>query len=103
MKVQWSLIFGLAAALIIAVFAVINVEAVKVNYLFGVAEWPLILVILGSVLMGGIIIGGVGMVRIYKLQLELKRLRQDKRTIIEVDNVIEASEAREVQQADELK
>jgi len=98
MKVQWGLIFGLIAALIIAIFAVINVEPVKVNYLFGVAEWPLVLIILGSVLMGGIVVGGVGIVRMYKLQLELKRLREEKRTIVEVDNVIETPVEVEEQQ-----
>ncbi|WP_100406586.1 LapA family protein [Bacillus solitudinis] len=75
MKGQWGLIGGILAAIIIAVFAVINVEAVRVNYLFGVAEWPLILVILGSVFMGAIIAGALSMVRIYQLQSEVKRLR----------------------------
>lgn len=75
MRGQWSLIFGLLAALIIAVFAVINVEPVRVNYLFGTANWPLILVILGSVLMGGIIVGAVGMVKVYQLQQHIKRLK----------------------------
>jgi len=69
-----------------------------VNYLFGVAEWPLVLIILGSVLMGGIVVGGVGIVRMYKLQLELKRLREEKRTIVEVDNVIETPVEVEEQQ-----
>ncbi|MET3507452.1 LapA family protein [Halalkalibacter oceani] len=75
MKGQTGLIFGLLAAIIIAVFAVINVDRVRVNYLFGTAEWPLILVILGSVFMGAIIAGALGMVRIYRLQAELRRLR----------------------------
>ncbi|MCM3762278.1 lipopolysaccharide assembly protein LapA domain-containing protein [Alkalihalobacillus oceani] len=75
MKGQSGLIFGLLAAIIIAVFAVINVDGVRVNYLFGTAEWPLILVILGSVFMGAIIAGALGMVRIYRLQAELRRLR----------------------------
>ncbi|MDT8861538.1 lipopolysaccharide assembly protein LapA domain-containing protein [Alkalihalobacillus sp. MEB130] len=75
MRGQWSLILGLVAAVVIAIFAVINVEAVRVNYMFGVAEWPLILVILGSVLMGAIIVGAVGMLKIYQLQAEIKRLK----------------------------
>ncbi|WP_216829112.1 LapA family protein [Alkalihalobacterium elongatum] len=78
MRGQWGLILGIIAALIIAIFAVINVEAVRVNYLFGTAEWPLILIIIGSVLMGGIIVGAVGMVRVYQLQQEIKRLKQTK-------------------------
>ncbi|WP_332694252.1 LapA family protein [Halalkalibacter lacteus] len=75
MRGQWSLILGLIAAVIIAIFAVINVEVIRVNYLFGTAEWPLILVILGSVLMGAIIVGAVGMLKIYQLQAEVKRLK----------------------------
>ncbi|MBU8905510.1 LapA family protein [Desertibacillus haloalkaliphilus] len=74
MRGQWSLILGLIAALVIAVFAVINVDAVRVNYVFGTAEWPLILVIIGSVLMGGVIVGSVGLVKVYQLQQEIKRL-----------------------------
>ncbi|MDE5415032.1 LapA family protein [Alkalihalobacterium chitinilyticum] len=76
MRGQWGFILGIIAALIIAIFAVINVEAVRVNYLFGTADWPLILVIIGSVLMGGIIVGAVGMVKVYQLQQEIKRLKQ---------------------------
>ncbi|WP_078552672.1 LapA family protein [Bacillus alkalicellulosilyticus] len=77
MRGQWSLIFGFIAALIIAVFAVINVEAVQVNYVFGTAAIPLILIILGSVLMGGVIVGAVGMVKVYQLQQQIKRLNQN--------------------------
>ena len=38
--------------IIIAVFATFNVEKVPINYVFGETHWPLILVILGSVLAG---------------------------------------------------
>lgn len=75
MKGQWGLILGLLAALIIAIFAVINVDAVQVNYLFGTAEWPLILVILGSVLMGSVMAGGLAIVRVFQLQQEVRRLK----------------------------
>ncbi|WP_088102618.1 LapA family protein [Halalkalibacter urbisdiaboli] len=78
MRGQWGLILGLIAAIIISIFAIINVDAVRVNYLFGVAEWPLILVILGSVLMGAIIAGALGMVRFYQLKAEIRRLKMVK-------------------------
>ncbi|KHF41994.1 LapA family protein [Halalkalibacter okhensis] len=78
MRGQWSLILGIIAAVIIAIFAVINVDSVRVNYMFGTAEWPLILVILGSVLMGAIIVGAVGMVKVYRLQAEIKRLKHSQ-------------------------
>jgi lipopolysaccharide assembly protein A len=77
MKFQWTLLLGISFALIVAVFAVINVDSVTVNYLFGQAEWPLILVILGSVLMGGMIIGSVGLFRLYVVQRKVKALEKE--------------------------
>ncbi|XXM73610.1 LapA family protein [Lysinibacillus sphaericus] len=77
MKFQWTLLLGIIFALIVAVFAVINVDPVTVNYLFGQAEWPLILVILGSVLMGGIIVGSVGLFRLYVVQRKVKALEKE--------------------------
>ncbi|MGM0844117.1 MAG: LapA family protein [Bacillota bacterium] len=77
MKIQWSLILGLIFALIVAVFAVINVDPVRVNYLFGEAQWPLILVIISSVLMGGLIVGSVGLFRLYVVQRKLKALEKE--------------------------
>lgn len=77
MKFQWNLILGLIFALIVAIFAVINVDPVRVNYLFGEAEWPLILVIIGSVLMGGLIVGSVGLFRLFVVQRKVKALQKE--------------------------
>lgn len=74
MKIQWSLILALIFALITAVFAVINVDPVRVNLLFGSVSLPLILLILGSTLLGGIIVGSFGIYRGYRLQREVKGL-----------------------------
>jgi putative membrane protein len=76
MKGQWTLIIALVFALIVAVFAVINVDPVRVDYLFGEASWPLILVILGSAAMGAFAVGAAGLFRIILLQ---KRVRQYQR------------------------
>lgn len=57
MKAQTAFIVGVIAAILIAVFAVMNVESVPVNLLFTQAEWPLILIILFSVLLGAIVAG----------------------------------------------
>lgn len=81
MKFQWNLLIGLVFALMVAVFAVINVEPVRVNYLFGQSDWPLVLVILGSVLMGGIIIGLVGLFRIFILQRQVKILKRENQSL----------------------
>ncbi|GAF65895.1 hypothetical protein BTS2_2794 [Bacillus sp. TS-2] len=90
MRGQWYMLIGLVFALIIAVFAVINVESVRVNYLIGEAYWPLILVILGSVLMGALVVGSLGLFKIYQLQSEIKRLKkqhQDQDSSIENETV----------------
>ncbi|MFJ3388481.1 MULTISPECIES: lipopolysaccharide assembly LapA domain-containing protein [unclassified Lysinibacillus] len=73
MKKQWNLILALIVILIIAVFSVINVDMVTVNYLFGKTEWPLILVIIGSVLLGALLTGLISMMKIYQLQRALKK------------------------------
>ncbi|WP_421380110.1 LapA family protein [Bacillus salacetis] len=95
MKFQWNLILGLIFALVVAIFAVINVDPVKVNYLFGESEWPLILVIIGSVLMGGLIVGSVGLFRLFVVQRKVKSLQKEnerlkkeaeERETIAVDN-----------------
>lgn len=76
MRSQWTLILGLLFALIIAIFAVINVEAVQVNYLFGSMSTPLILVIMASTLFGGLAVGSLGMFRVFVLQRKVKHLEK---------------------------
>lgn len=73
MKRQWNLILAIIVVLIIAIFSVINVDQVTVNYLFGKAKWPLILVIIGSVLLGALLVGLISMMKIYQLQRALKK------------------------------
>ncbi|MFG6118946.1 LapA family protein [Thalassobacillus sp. B23F22_16] len=75
MKGQYYWILALIFALLIAIFAVINVDPVEVNFIFGTGEWPLILVILISALLGGIVTAAAGSVRFYQLQREVKKLR----------------------------
>ncbi|MCD1259034.1 DUF1049 domain-containing protein [Paenibacillus athensensis] len=76
MRVQWTLICALVFALLTAVFAVSNVEAVQVNLLFGDVSLPLILVILTSTLLGGLIVGLFGIIRQYKLQRRMRLLER---------------------------
>lgn len=76
MKMQWILISALLFALLTAVFAVVNVEAVQVNFIFAQTSTPLILVILSSTLLGGVIVGLFGMVRQYKLHRKVKHLEK---------------------------
>nr|WP_236785184.1 lipopolysaccharide assembly protein LapA domain-containing protein [Alteribacter salitolerans] len=71
------MIIGIIVVLVISIFAVINVDPVEVNYLFGQNEWPLVLVIIGSVLMGGLIVGSVGIYKIYRLQQRVRKLEAE--------------------------
>jgi lipopolysaccharide assembly protein A len=81
MKRQWNLILAFIFALIVAVFAVTNVDPVEVDYLFGTANWPLILVILGSVVMGAIIIGTTGMFKYFSLKREIHLLKKENQRL----------------------
>ncbi|GAB6926424.1 hypothetical protein JCM10914A_04070 [Paenibacillus sp. JCM 10914] len=74
MKIQWSLIAALVFALVTAVFAVINVNPVEVNLLFGIVNIPLILLILGCSLIGGLIVGAFGIYRQYQMQKQIRTL-----------------------------
>ncbi|WP_221566191.1 lipopolysaccharide assembly LapA domain-containing protein [Alkalihalobacillus sp. TS-13] len=81
MRREWSFIIGLLFAIIIAVFAVINVEAVEVDYLFGTAQWPLVLVILGSTMLGALAVGVAGSARFFSMKKELRTLRKETRQL----------------------
>src|SRR5690606_29622414 len=101
MKSQWTLIVGLLFALIIAIFAVINVEAVEVNYLFGSTSTPLILVIMISTLFGGLAVGSLGMFRVFVLQRKVKQLekqleKQQTDEVIESPMVVSEDEKLEI-------
>ncbi|WP_282936745.1 lipopolysaccharide assembly protein LapA domain-containing protein [Paenibacillus sp. RC67] len=76
MRAQWMFIFILLFALITAIFAVINVEPVRVQFLFTQADIPLILVILSSTLLGGLIVGLIGLIRQFKLTRSIKQLEK---------------------------
>lgn len=77
MKFQWSLLVALIFAVIVAIFAVVNVDDVPVNYVFGTAQLPLILVILGSALLGALISGSVAIFRSFVYQRRVKQLEKD--------------------------
>lgn len=85
MKSQWMLVIGLLFAIIIAVFAVFNVDKVPVDYVFGEAHWPLVLVILGSALLGALASGLFAVFRSVRTKREVKVL---KRQITEKESTI---------------
>jgi lipopolysaccharide assembly protein A len=92
MKIQWTIIIGLIFAIIIAVFAVVNVDDVPVNYMFGEARWPLILVILGSALIGALISACFSIFKIFsagrKVSALEKHLRERDALVVQKDREI---------------
>ncbi|MBM7702247.1 LapA family protein [Metabacillus iocasae] len=76
MKGQRYFLLGLLFALIIAILAIINNEPVQFNYLFGSQEWPLILVILGSAIFGGIVAASLSFVKIVQLNSQIRQLNK---------------------------
>lgn len=76
MKGQFNLILALIFTLLIASFSVLNVDPVPVNFLISKTSIPLIIVIIGSALIGGVIVGSVGLFRQYQLLRQIKTLRQ---------------------------
>ncbi|MCR8631075.1 LapA family protein [Paenibacillus radicis (ex Xue et al. 2023)] len=76
MKAQWTFILILVFALITAIFAVFNVAPVRVHLIFTETELPLILIILGSTLLGGLIVGLIGVSRQFKLKKTIKQMEK---------------------------
>ena len=81
MKGQTYVIAALLFALIVATFAVINVEPVEVNYLFFTSESPLILVILVSTLLGGLITSGFGIAHLIGAKKKIRRLESENQQL----------------------
>ncbi|AYB43067.1 lipopolysaccharide assembly protein LapA domain-containing protein [Paenibacillus lautus] len=103
MKIQWSLIAALLFALITAVFAVINVNPVAVNLLFGTVNVPLILLIIGCSLIGGLIVGTFGIYRQYQMQKEIRSLAEQLIHIREVTGYTPEIQAAEEEKKKEQK
>ena len=81
MKGQTYIILALVFALIVATFAVINVDVVEVNYLFFQSESPLILVILVSTLLGGLITGGFGIYHLMGVKKKMRQLQEENQQL----------------------
>ncbi|MDT6980430.1 lipopolysaccharide assembly protein LapA domain-containing protein [Levilactobacillus zymae] len=56
MKNQWRIIVTILLVIVVAVFAILNVESVPVSFGFTTVHWPLILLLLVSILIGAILV-----------------------------------------------
>lgn len=81
MKKQLNLWLLLALMVLMTVLALVNRQDVVVNYLFGRFRMPLILVMLGSVLIGFIGQYLLGLSKHLSLKQEVKQLTKDKQEL----------------------
>ncbi|MTT32438.1 DUF1049 domain-containing protein [Terrilactibacillus sp. BCM23-1] len=75
MNKQWRILFALILVLIITLLSVANVDPVSVNYLFGMVDLPLIVVIIVSLLIGALLVGIISSLRIIQLQKKIRQLK----------------------------
>ncbi|WP_321384015.1 lipopolysaccharide assembly protein LapA domain-containing protein [uncultured Enterococcus sp.] len=78
MKNQWRVIVGLLLVLVIVVFAVLNSQNVPVNFGFAKISGPLILIILGSAIIGALVGVITSVTTILDQKKRIKDLIKDK-------------------------
>ncbi|MER2106370.1 MAG: lipopolysaccharide assembly protein LapA domain-containing protein [Solibacillus sp.] len=85
MKMQSGLVFGL-------IFAMVNMESVPVNYVFGEAMWPLVLIIFGAALVGALISVSFATMKMFSLQRQVstanKQVDEQQHILNEKDSEI---------------
>ncbi|WP_125579770.1 lipopolysaccharide assembly protein LapA domain-containing protein [Levilactobacillus cerevisiae] len=55
MKNQWRIVVTILLVIVVAVFAILNVASVPVSFGFTTVHWPLILILLVSILIGAVL------------------------------------------------
>lgn len=66
MKRQWNMVGAIVLFLVVAVLSVLNVDPVPMNFGFVTVEWPLIIIIFASVLLGALIATLLSTFKVYK-------------------------------------
>lgn len=75
MKKQWSMVGAIVLFLGVAILSVLNVDPVPVNFGFAEVEWPLIIIIFASVLLGALI---ATLLSTYKAFTEQRKHKHEK-------------------------
>ena len=76
MKKQWSTVLVIFLVFIVVIFAVLNVDPVNINFGFTVLEVPLVIVIIGTLLIGVLIAVTWSTTIIMKERSKLKKVNQ---------------------------
>lgn len=77
MKKQWSTVLMIFLVFIVVIFAVLNVDPVNINFGFTVLEVPLVIVIIGTLLIGVLIAVTWSTTIIMKERSKLKKVNQE--------------------------
>lgn len=77
MKKQWSTVLMILLVFIVVIFAVLNVDPVNINFGFTVLEVPLVIVIIGTLLIGVLIAVTWSTTIIMKERSKLKKVNQE--------------------------
>lgn len=77
MKNQWRVVIGLVLVLIVVIFAVLNNQTVPVSFGFAKISGPLILIILGSAIVGALIGLLTSTTTMWKQKKQVKELQKD--------------------------
>lgn len=75
MKRQWKVILGFLLVLIIVLFAVLNNQEVPVNFGFSKLYSPLILVIIGSAIIGALVVFLTSSTTMFQQKRQMKQLQ----------------------------
>lgn len=82
MKNQWRVMVGLVLVLIVVIFAVLNNQTVPVSFGFAKISGPLILIILGSAIIGALIGLLTSTTTMWKQKRQVKELKKEAETYI---------------------
>lgn len=91
---MFYLVLALLFSLLIAVVAMVNGETVAVNYLFGQARLPLIVLILGSACSGALALGFFGLYRSIRTHLKFREVRHEQEDMQHRVEFLEKEKAR---------
>lgn len=76
MKKQWKVIVGFLLVLLIVLFAVLNSQDVPVSFGFSSFNSPLIIVIIGSALIGALVVFLTSSANLFQQRKQIKQLEQ---------------------------
>lgn len=77
MKKNWKVIIGLILALIVVIFACMNMETATINFGFTQLDQPLIILIISATLIGAIIVALFSSTTIFSKNREIKSLKKE--------------------------